>query len=283
MELKKQLENTILITGLPRSGTTLVCNLLTSLPNVIALHEPMNVIQLKNKSIEDKYKFINDYIHKSRNMIFFEKKIETKHINGKTPDNSLSNIYSENGLRKSITEFGFINIEKAISNDFLLIIKHNAAFTAILDILITKYNCFGIIRNPFAILQSWQTVDIPVHYGNLPIAEELDENLKYNLSKTNNIIERQLYIINWYFSRFDNFLPKNKIIKYEEIINSNGRCLNEISPNAINLFNNLVSKNKNPLYKNKYKYEIGKILLESEGVYWNYYSKEEIINIIENF
>ena len=33
----------VLITGTPRSGTTLLCSLLNKLPDMVALHEPMNV------------------------------------------------------------------------------------------------------------------------------------------------------------------------------------------------------------------------------------------------
>jgi hypothetical protein len=35
-------DNTILLTGLPRAGTTLSCNILNSHANVVALMEPMN-------------------------------------------------------------------------------------------------------------------------------------------------------------------------------------------------------------------------------------------------
>jgi len=37
----------ILITGLPRSGTTLTCHLLNKLPNSVALHEPLSPDTLK--------------------------------------------------------------------------------------------------------------------------------------------------------------------------------------------------------------------------------------------
>ena len=33
----------VLITGTPRSGTTLLCSLLNKVPDTVALHEPMNV------------------------------------------------------------------------------------------------------------------------------------------------------------------------------------------------------------------------------------------------
>jgi hypothetical protein len=36
-------DNNILITGTPRSGTTLPCHLLNELPDTVALHEPMKV------------------------------------------------------------------------------------------------------------------------------------------------------------------------------------------------------------------------------------------------
>jgi hypothetical protein len=34
-------ENDVVLTGLPRSGTTLTCHLLNKLPDTVALHEPM--------------------------------------------------------------------------------------------------------------------------------------------------------------------------------------------------------------------------------------------------
>ena len=33
----------VLVTGTPRSGTTLICSLVNKLPDTVALHEPMNV------------------------------------------------------------------------------------------------------------------------------------------------------------------------------------------------------------------------------------------------
>ncbi len=33
--------NNIILTGIPRSGTTLICYLLNKIPNTVALHEPM--------------------------------------------------------------------------------------------------------------------------------------------------------------------------------------------------------------------------------------------------
>ena len=38
----------VLITGTPRSGTTLLCSLLNKLPDTVALHEPMNVWEFPN-------------------------------------------------------------------------------------------------------------------------------------------------------------------------------------------------------------------------------------------
>jgi hypothetical protein len=32
----------VVLTGLPRSGTTLVCRLLNKLPDTVALHEPLS-------------------------------------------------------------------------------------------------------------------------------------------------------------------------------------------------------------------------------------------------
>ena len=38
-------ETDIVLTGVPRSGTTLICYLLNKVPDAIALHEPMAVAE----------------------------------------------------------------------------------------------------------------------------------------------------------------------------------------------------------------------------------------------
>ena len=52
----------ILLTGIPRSGTTLCCSLLNRLPDVLALVEPLDMSALRAAGAnEDKMRFIARY------------------------------------------------------------------------------------------------------------------------------------------------------------------------------------------------------------------------------
>lgn len=45
-------DNDIILTGVPRSGTTLACLLLSKLPDVVALNEPMRTARFRSIRIE---------------------------------------------------------------------------------------------------------------------------------------------------------------------------------------------------------------------------------------
>jgi broad-specificity NMP kinase len=56
----------VLITGTPRSGTTLVCSLLNKLPDIVALHEPMNVFDFVSRSDDEIAHMIDKFCAESR-------------------------------------------------------------------------------------------------------------------------------------------------------------------------------------------------------------------------
>ena len=276
MESIEALRKCTIITGLPRSGTTLVCHLLSSLPDVVALSEPMKVLNFKGLTTQQLHIEINSFVLQNRESLLNRGLASSKQINGKVPDNTISNNIYENGLRQKLAQKGQIVLNKVLSDNFTIIIKHNAAFTAFLDKLIPYYNCFGIIRNPLAILSSWQTVNLPIQQGYIPVGVALDKKLCNALSNINDILDRQLIILNWYFERFKQFLPPERIIKYENVILTSGRCLSCITPGAVLLNKTLESQNSSKLYKREILENIVKRLMNSSGNYWSFYSKDEV-------
>lgn len=280
MEENINLPKTILLTGLPRSGSTLVCNLLTSLPNIVALNEPMKIMELSGLSTKQQFDLIDQFIAENRFSLLKSGMAISKHIDGQVPDNTFKDKVSDEGLRVSLVEHGQIKLDKVLTEDFILAIKHNAAFAYLLDKLVLRYNCFGIIRNPLAVLWSWQTVNLNIHYGHIPVGEALDTDLRETLNNIESVFDRQLFILNWFFTNFDKNLPKERIIRYEHIINSNGRCLEVISPTANSIQASLKSLNKNPLYKHEQFFQIAEKLLKSDGIYWKYYSKDDVIELL---
>jgi FkbM family methyltransferase len=266
----------ILITGIHRSGTTLVCRLLSSLEDVVALQEPMNVLDFADKDTNEIQALVEEFIDNSRYKLLQFHKAHTRHIKGTNSDNYFPDETSKTGLRETRAENGFVYFDKHLSNDFLLIIKHNAAFTALLNRLYPKFRCYAIIRNPLAILASWQTVDMSVNKGRLPVAEAIDPCFSKTLLTINHTIDRQIFILNWFFNEYVTLLPSVNIIRYEDIISTKGKCLSVICQQAINLNESLYSKNKNPLYNNQNLPKLVDKLLNSNGSWLHYYSKEDI-------
>lgn len=280
MEVSLTGPKTVLLTGLPRSGTTLVCNLLTSLQNVVALNEPMKVKELSDMTTEQQFDAIDQFVAENRYSLLNYGVTTSKHIEGRIPDNTFKNIVSDEGLRVSIVEHGQIKLDKVLTEDFVLAIKHNAAFAFLLNKLVLKYNCYGIIRNPLAVLSSWQTVNLNIHNGHIPVGEAFDADLREALNRMEDTFSRQLYILNWFFTKFDQNLPPERIIRYENVISSNGRCLEVITPEANSIQASLKSLNRNPVYKQDQFTKIADRLLKSEGTYWKFYSREDVLCLL---
>ena len=79
----------IVLTGLPRSGTTLACRLLNTLPDTVALHEP--IASGKFTDAEDESAVpegAERFFRRMRRMIRREKVALSKNVGGKIPDNA---------------------------------------------------------------------------------------------------------------------------------------------------------------------------------------------------
>jgi len=269
----------VLITGMPRSGTTLVCSLLNKLPDVVALHEPMNVFEFVGRSGDQVAAMVENFCAASRKSLHEEGFAVSKHVDGKVGDNSAA--ADRAGKRTRQTEHGRIEIDKPLSKEFTLAIKHPAAFTALIETLSKRFECLAIVRNPLATIASWNSLDwFPLKDGHLPVGEKLDVDLAHVLSKKSDVIERQIHILEWFYDRFRRFLKESAVIRYEALIESRGRELAKCFPAATQLDENLTSKNVSEFYDRALMTEIGGRLLKREGALWNFYNKRDIENLL---
>lgn len=311
-----KLSDNILITGVPRSGTTLTCHLLDKLPNTIALHEPISMLKVmkKNKG-KDFVNKMDNFIEEVRKQILTKGEAPSKVINGKIPDNPFKGYnsvskYIPKTYRKHINfhsiiakipssriqkrlkplislelrpkkhERGFIKISKPLNNDFLLCIKQNEAFLINLKYLTTQFRCYAIIRNPLSVLASWNSVDFKLAKGQSGLLAT-NPIIHQQLIDIPNKFDRQILLLDFMFQQIHTYLKPEQIIKYKNIICSGGRELDRITPKAKNLVENLSSKNNNPLYDKQLTLALSKKLLKSEGAYWNFYSKGDVEQLIK--
>lgn len=273
----------IILTGLPRSGTTLTCHLLNKVDDAVALHEPMSVDFSNKNSISEIIKEIQTFFKNSRDSILTEQTVVSVNVNGKVPDNTFGDKFDHTGLRINLEgrKLARIAIDKELTSDFTLCIKHNGVFTFLLRDLAEKFPCYAIVRNPLAVLASWNSVRLPVNDGHIPAAEKLDKALQAKLASLPDKLDRQLFILSWFFSHYQTALPKENIVYYEKMVRSGGSSLQIITPAAQHLSEALESRNRNALYDSALMKHIGHRLLESEGAYWGFYSRESVEDLLK--
>ena len=212
------------LTGVPRSGTTLCCRLVGLAEDCVSLFEPMEVAALPRDragALGEGAAFYRD----TRASLRADGTAWSQQVAGQVPDNPFASQRDAAGQRRREAERGRIRVDKPLGPSFVLAIKHNAAFTALLPELAGYFDTVAIVRNPLAVLSSWHSVDLPVSRGRLPAGERLDPLLAARLDAEQDLIARQLLLLDWLFDRYQRFLPRGRVLAYEEVVASGGTLL----------------------------------------------------------
>jgi len=265
----------IVLTGIPRSGTTLACKLLLEYENTIALNEPLAADLFKKG--HSPLDVVSQSFKSIRKGLLKTGYAPVRAKDGKITDNAYS---SGDSSRKRVLQRSLVKFDKRLSSDFTLIMKHCAEFSLILPELTEHYDCFAIIRNPLSVIASWNSVNVPVSRGKIAKSRILLPSLYEELESLKTLEDKQFYILNWYFSQFGNLAQQN-IIKYEDIIQSQGTALSVITAERRLSGNKLESRNDNPLYNKKNLSYMFDLLINRGGSFENYYSKSEIENLAQ--
>ena len=149
-----------------------------------------------------------------------------------------------------------------------------------LDSLANGYRCYALVRNPLAVLASWNEVDIKAREGRSPTAEAMDPELARELGSLDDAGARQLRLLAWFFERYRDTLPAEAVIRYEDAIASGGAALSPISEAAAELKEPLENRNESELYDPEFVRTMGERLLCSEGAYWDFYSRESVEELL---
>ena len=216
------LHNTLL-TGIPRSGTTLCCKLLNDRDDVVALHEPIvpsSLFKTTNhaRAVDVIANQITNLDHAITQGLPF--------AHGDKGGLDISNPVGENvkdGKRQVVAKRGLVQLDARAAGSYHLVIKQNALFTALIDTLSQRYPMVCIVRNPVDVLASWLSVDLPVNRGRIPAGEHFDTGLKQSLDMTKDCLSRQLYIYQWFINKFR--LSGLPIVRYEDVVASGGAVL----------------------------------------------------------
>ena len=267
---------TWLLSGVPRSGTSLCCRLAGALPDTVALPEPIRRKAFGGMDTpQGACAHIGDFAEQARARILAERRASSVQVDGRLDDNRSASRHTDAGLRRLQGERGEIAIDKPLSARFTLLIKHNALFAALLLRLTESFSCLALVRNPLSVLASWQTVDLPVHRGRIPAGEELDGDLHRALEREPEVLRRQLIVLDWFFGRFHAHLEPRDIIRYEDVVESGGVALFRRLGHAGALPAELTNRNHSALYDESMIDALLTALLDRGGHWTRFYTPED--------
>ena len=265
---------TWLLTGIPRSGTSLSCRLAAGLPDTVALSEPLNgkPYWKRARDPHNACTFIGEFVERARERILAESRAPSMLVHGRLDDGMVAAEPGSDGLRAPQSQWGEYPVDKALSIRFTLVVKHNALFTALLPRLTESLPCLALVRNPVSVLASWQTVNLPVHRGRIPEGEALDGRLRGALNREPDALRRQLMLLEWFFARFRSHLPAGNVMRYEDVVDTGGVALFRRLGHAGAAPVDLKSRNSNPLYDRVPVETLLRVLLDAGGSWMHYYT-----------
>jgi hypothetical protein len=194
----------------------------------------------------------------------------SRQINGQVPDNPVGERRDKQGLRLMDVELGRVQADH-LQPGFTLVVKHNALFTALIDRL--PYPCFAVVRNPLAVLASWNSVNLPVHHGRIPAAEKYDPALQRQLQAIDDRLQRQLRILEWFQTRFRLWIPAENILRYETFVGDPCSITH-----ALGLANPVSSPrdSRNRTYDPEILTRVFTLLMQSDRDIWQFYTPADI-------
>lgn len=264
----------VLLTGLPRSGTNLMCYLLSRLPNSVALVEPLKIGKFQGRSDRAVIRSINRFATAQRRQILREGTAISKSMGGEVLPNALGD-ETENGVRKILQDGKTLRVANVDSADFSLYVKHPSFFSAGLPFLSAAFQCYASIRNPLSVLLSWRDCPFPHSQGRVPAAEQASTALKEQLDAESDVLSRQLILVDFFFDRYHRFLP-GRVVRYEDVVSSGGRALDLINDQAHKLDERLISSNTRRIRRDPAARIVAERLLASDNACWKFYTRGEV-------
>ena len=252
------------------------CRLVGELPNAVALSEPIDSACF-NDTLDARLaaQRIFAFVVKTRRRILDQGAAPSVLVDGRVDDQMVA---ADRGgpVREPQGERGLLRIAKPLDSRFLLMVKHNALFAALLGELTPRLRCLALVRNPVAVLASWATVDLPVRRGRVPAAERFAPALRTALDREPDVLRRRVMVLDWFFSRYQSALRKDRILRYEDVVRDGAAELRQsLGVAAAVPAARLSNRNANALYKDVAAAPLLSALLAGDGAWRGFYGVED--------
>lgn len=218
----------VLVTGIPRAGTTLVGALLDSLPNTVCLSEPpwhwhkssggkLDIGPDPTGEIFAKW-LVGDFVTLRRKLLAGER------IQDRRSDNnqSLTNYYS---ARSSLDQQDHqaLHLKEfsapSLSEDFTLAFKHNGLYLSALGPLVELdfFTIIGLVRHPVDVINSWRALNLPVSRGKMHDAARCWPEMA-RATDEGGVLQRQVMIYDLICERLYSYRDRVSVLRYEDVV-----------------------------------------------------------------
>ena len=211
----------LILTGVPRSGTSLAAAIIDQAPDCLCLSEPDRHVDLMREaaSADDFVARLSQEFDAIRRAILAGGSVHDRRLADGAP---ITNYFTEPlPDRRRVAVFVTRDITRpGLSTDFVLGVKHNALYSAVLPEIIRsfRFRVVAIIRDPVALVMSWRSLDLPISRGRLPAGERFWPELGSLCQAELELTEKQIRICDLLFRRFLRWAGRIEVLRYEEFI-----------------------------------------------------------------
>lgn len=207
----------LLITGIPRSGTTLVASLIDRLENTVCLNEPPQYYEWASRC-QNRTEFVAKLMADLKQMRVCLQTggtvFDTRERDGSVP----TNYFNDKGQRRKL-DYTPVS-RQSCGENLLLAVKHNEPLTAMLPELcrLDTVQVVAIVRHPIPTILSWQSRNIPLSKGNLSPGYRFWNEAIAIRDAGGPVARTQARIFELYCSRYWEYRDRIHVIKYEDIV-----------------------------------------------------------------
>jgi len=214
----------VIITGVPRGGTTLAASKLDAEPDSVCLNEPEWHRPNKDLSAGGFAQAImKDFYYLREKMLAGEPVMDRRLEDGSAP----TNYY---GSEKKLVNYPLV--KKVLTRDFTLGIKHNGPYMAVLPELaaLREFEIYAVIRHPLPVIRSWRRLKLPISDGRMPNATPYWPEMKAICNTQIDLLEKQVHMLDAMFARIDQYQKQLTILRYEEFAEGKNQRSDELTP-----------------------------------------------------
>lgn len=258
----------------------MLCVMLSAVPGFLALNEALKLGHLVSK--DQVPPFVEDAYVRIRHQVLSTGTAPSRNADGRQVMNHFARTPGERNLLLKKSD---IQIHKNLDENFILGVKHNAIFTlALRELCHLKWPLFAIIRNPLAVLGSWNTLEIPVSAGRMKNLGQLEPELHKEVQAQPDLLRKQVLLLDFYFRQYKNFIAEKNILRYERLCSSPSDEISKIAGSAqVFEVERVENLNQSSIYPRENFPDYFNALSELPDAAWrHFYEEAELLELMDS-